>query len=222
MKFASIALCLASACSMSSGTDQVVAKIEREARQNPAEETPAPRPASVTDSAKKLVFSWYEPGQGHRTGTTVADVPVCCRKDVVVADLSRTPDERQASRYVMTVDLTTADPEGRYPVAVQSRYRFNDNDLEDLGPVPKSTGVTVYVTTWCGYCKKVKSMLKARGTAFVSKDIENDPSAAKEMAAKLSGQGMRPGGVPVIDVAGTMIKGFNEPALEAALKKAGL
>jgi glutaredoxin len=215
-------LCLTAACTMSSGTDQVVAKIEREARENPVAETPPPSPAVVTDSAEKIVFSWYEPGRGHSTGTTAAEVPPCCRKDVVVADLSRTPDERQASRYVMTVDLTTANAEGRYPVAVQSRYRFNDNDLEDLGPVPKSTGVTVYVTSWCGYCKKVKAMLEARGTPFASKDIENDPAAAKEMAAKLSGQGMRPGGVPVTDVAGTMIKGFNEPALLAALKKAGL
>ena len=38
------------------------------------------------------------------------------------------------------------------------------------------------------------------------------------MSAKLKKAGMQAGGVPVIDVAGTMIHGFNQPAIEQALQ----
>ena len=37
---------------------------------------------------------------------------------------------------------------------------------------------TVYSTTWCGPCKRLKSMLKAEGIDFTEIDIEQNPDAA--------------------------------------------
>ena len=181
-------------------------------------EQPPPKPPVVRDDSKQLVFSWFDPDRGHTTGTRVAEVPAGCRKDVVVADLSRTPEQRQSSRYVMIANLEEKSADGSYNVVVQSRYRFADADLSDLGPIAKNEGVIVYSTTWCGPCKSLQKWLTAEGIPFITKDVENDPGAGAEVAAKLKKAGMQPGGVPVTDVAGTIIKGFDQRSIEQALR----
>ncbi|MDT0342560.1 mycoredoxin [Streptomyces litchfieldiae] len=37
--------------------------------------------------------------------------------------------------------------------------------------------VTMYSTTWCGYCRRLKSQLEREGIAYTEIDIEQDPSA---------------------------------------------
>ncbi len=39
--------------------------------------------------------------------------------------------------------------------------------------------VIMYSTVWCGYCKRLKTMLKSSGIAFREVDIEHDPEAAE-------------------------------------------
>jgi mycoredoxin len=38
--------------------------------------------------------------------------------------------------------------------------------------------VTMYTTTWCGYCVRLKAGLQAAGIAFREVDIEEDSTAA--------------------------------------------
>ena len=38
--------------------------------------------------------------------------------------------------------------------------------------------LTMYTTTWCGYCARLKSQLGREGIAFTEVDIEQDPAAA--------------------------------------------
>lgn len=38
--------------------------------------------------------------------------------------------------------------------------------------------VTMYSTTWCGYCRRLKIQLDAAGVAYEEVDIERDPDAA--------------------------------------------
>jgi mycoredoxin len=37
---------------------------------------------------------------------------------------------------------------------------------------------TMYTTTWCGYCRRLKSQLDREGIAFDMVDIEQQPGAA--------------------------------------------
>ena len=39
--------------------------------------------------------------------------------------------------------------------------------------------VTMYTTSWCGYCSRLKTVLKAEGIAYTEVDIESDPAAAE-------------------------------------------
>ncbi len=41
-----------------------------------------------------------------------------------------------------------------------------------------STELTMYTTSWCGYCLRLKKALKAEGIVFTEIDIEGEPSAA--------------------------------------------
>ena len=77
--------------------------------------------------------------------------------------------------------------------------------------------VTVYSTTTCPFCTMVKDWLKDKGVSFDDVNVGTDQDKAKEMMDK-SGQM----GVPVIDVQGTVVIGFDKPKLESALKEKGL
>lgn len=77
--------------------------------------------------------------------------------------------------------------------------------------------VTIYTTPWCGFCKMAKNYMQQLGIPFAEKDVEKDQEAAQDAVTK-SGQM----GVPVIDVNGTIILGFDRPALDHAFKQNGL
>jgi glutaredoxin 3 len=72
--------------------------------------------------------------------------------------------------------------------------------------------VTIYTTVWCGFCKMAKRYMDDLNVKYEEKDVEKDQKSAMEAVQK-SGQM----GVPVIDVNGTIIVGFNRPLLDRAL-----
>jgi mycoredoxin len=39
--------------------------------------------------------------------------------------------------------------------------------------------LTMYTTTWCGYCRRLKRQLAADGIEMMEVDIEQDPAAAE-------------------------------------------
>ena len=38
--------------------------------------------------------------------------------------------------------------------------------------------VTMYSTTWCGYCMRLKKLMQREGIEYAEVDIERDPAAA--------------------------------------------
>ncbi len=73
--------------------------------------------------------------------------------------------------------------------------------------------VTIYSTTWCGFCHAAKHYLDKLGVKYEDKNVEHDIDAAHEAVGK-SGQM----GVPVIDVDGIIIIGFDRQRLDMALR----
>ena len=74
--------------------------------------------------------------------------------------------------------------------------------------------VTIYTATWCAYCHATKQYLDKLGVSYTDKDIDSDPNAAIEAFDK-SGQR----GIPVTDIDGTIIVGFDRPTIDMALAK---
>ena len=74
--------------------------------------------------------------------------------------------------------------------------------------------VTVYSTPTCTYCNLAKDYFRKNGVQFTEYNVAQDMAKADEMVKK-SGQM----GVPVIDINGKIIIGFNQPEIEAALHR---
>lgn len=72
--------------------------------------------------------------------------------------------------------------------------------------------VVMYATEWCGYCKQTRRFLDQRNIPYKEFDIEKDAVARKDYEA-LGG-----GGIPIIDVNGTLIRKYDPDAILAALK----
>jgi mycoredoxin len=48
-----------------------------------------------------------------------------------------------------------------------------------LNVVVSKAQLTMYTTTWCGYCYRLKTMLKSAGISYAEVDIEKEPAAAE-------------------------------------------
>lgn len=79
--------------------------------------------------------------------------------------------------------------------------------------------ITIYSTSWCAFCHTEMQWLDKLGIPYVSKDVEADKSAYDELLKKNGGAYS---GVPVTDIGGDMILGFDRPKLQAAIEKHGI
>ena len=170
----------------------------------------------VTDSSSNLLFSFVDAAGRMISVPEVAAVPEPVRQRVLVVDLDKTPEQRQAHRYAFFADLTTKQADGSYAVVVVSRYdAAKGKGVAAVAALPPPDGsVVVYSAVWCGYCKKAKAWLDDKGIPYLERDVEKTAGAAAELQQKLAQAGVPGGGIPVIDWAGTMIVGFDVAAME--------
>jgi glutaredoxin-like YruB-family protein len=73
--------------------------------------------------------------------------------------------------------------------------------------------VIIYSTPTCHFCHLAKEFLKEHKIKFEEIDVSKDQKKAEEMIEK-SGQI----GVPVLDIDGTIITGFDKEKMKKALK----
>ena len=74
--------------------------------------------------------------------------------------------------------------------------------------------IKVYSTPTCPWCHKAKEYLKEKKIPFEDINVAEDEKGREEMVEK-SGQM----GVPVLDVNGKIIVGFDQAAIEKELEK---
>lgn len=72
--------------------------------------------------------------------------------------------------------------------------------------------IKIYSTPTCPYCVRVKEYLNGKGVAFEDYDVSRDRAKADEMIMK-SGQR----GVPVLDIDGVIVIGFDRPRIDSIL-----
>lgn len=49
--------------------------------------------------------------------------------------------------------------------------------------LPAAGAITMFSTTWCGYCSRLKGQLEREGIAYTEVNIENVPGTAELVAA---------------------------------------
>ncbi|MBU0630665.1 MAG: glutathione S-transferase N-terminal domain-containing protein [Candidatus Margulisbacteria bacterium] len=72
--------------------------------------------------------------------------------------------------------------------------------------------VKVYSTPTCPYCKMVKSFLTEHSIVFADIDVSVNQAAAQEMIAKSKQMG-----VPVLEIDGQIVVGFDKPKISQLL-----
>ncbi|HTB76407.1 MAG TPA: glutaredoxin domain-containing protein [Polyangiaceae bacterium] len=209
----------------------------------------APDPAAtvvVRPESTGLLLTWIDDKGDFHVETAVTDVPIMGRDVVRVEDPAR--DESAHPDQVVVADLRQAGADGAFPVHTMSRADFEAMAVarrEKTGPTMASAGpaqappgggppgdtanskhaakaavVVIYGAEWCGACHEAAKYLRSKGIPYVDKDIEKDPDAAREMQQKLAKNGMHEGSIPVIDVRGKVMVGFNPAEIDAALGQA--
>ena len=106
-------------------------------------------------------------------------------------------------------DFASAPP----PQPVQTSRGEKKPAVSTSQPAPSKkerfTGtVEIYVTDWCGYCKKAQNYMRSKEIPFVAYNIEND-KAAKQRHQELGGRG-----VPLIIIGTHKVFGFSPESLE--------
>jgi len=161
-----------------------------------------------------------------------AEVPEDAR-GLVRVTLLQGPEPPQGR--VWAVNLRTPEATGGWKLTTVERALFEElalgqgrasavDKLAELPPgleappaAPAGEDVVVYKTDWCGVCKQLTAYLDRKGVKYVAKDIEKDPVAASELRAKSEKKGLKTGSVPVIDVRGELMVGFDRGRLESLL-----
>lgn len=218
-------------------------------RRSPSSAAP-PDPAAVVivrPESAGLLLTWIDDKGDFHVETSVADVPIMGRDVVRVEDPAR--DESAHPDQMVVADLRQAGADGAYPVRTMTRADFealavarrekagptlasaapptapppagpNGADTANAKHGPRSAVVVIYGAEWCGACHEAAKYLRNKGIPYVDKDVEKDPDAAREMQQKLAKNGLHEGSIPVIDVRGKVMIGFNPAEIDAALGQA--
>jgi len=191
-----------------------------------------------------LLYTYVENKGTFATTDKADDVPENARRLVRVVDPAKATD-KQESNQVYVVDLGELLSAGKAVAKGLSREAFETGALAQLPPGESSpvSGphgpalpdvpvggmdggaagplgppvVILYGTPWCGACKAAKQYLAAKHIPYAYKDIESDPAAARELQAKASKMGIPTDRVPILDVRGRLLLGFDRARLDAML-----
>ena len=74
--------------------------------------------------------------------------------------------------------------------------------------------VKVYSTNSCPWCVKAKNYLSSLNVEYIDLNVQEDMEAREEMVSKSKQMG-----VPVLDINGEIIVGFDRNAIDSALNK---
>jgi glutaredoxin len=97
------------------------------------------------------------------------------------------------------------------------RHEAVQRDLKALGlaAARRNVSITMYSTTWCGFCKKARAYMQQQNIGFTDLDIDhNAAAAARQRALNPSGS------VPTIAVDDDVLIGFSPDSLEDRINRA--
>ena len=158
-----------------------------------------PSLVSLDGEAMQIYYQFVDARGRVRFVPTLDEVPVEWRERVGFVEMSSPPPgspaeaQRQRDRRTASVAVPTR---GAASTAPASGARAD---------------VILYGADWCGACRMAKSYMDEKGIAYEERNVD-EPRWAEEMRSKAG-----PGGIPVIDVGGQIMRGFNSERLDQLL-----
>jgi len=171
----------------------------------------------VVDGAG-LLFT-YRAGDSFQTVDSVGKVPAWSKGLVRVMD----PKVRNVpAGWVYVADLCNKTKAGSYPYKAMKLVQFEKTEARSCTGASGAPKLIAYVSSTCPVCAQAEAYLKKRGIPFVTRVVDKDPSAAAELARKAKSAGVPIHGVPVFDIAGKLVSGFDPNAMAAMARSAGI
>jgi len=171
----------------------------------------------VVDGAG-LLFT-YRTGDSFQTVDSVDKVPAWARGLVRVMD----PKVRNVpAGWGYVADLCGKAKDGSYPYRAMRLSRFEKAQARSCTGATTAPKLIAYVSSTCPVCAQAEAYLKQRGIPFIARVVDKDPSAAAELAKKAKAAGVPIHGVPVFDIAGRLVSGFDPNAMAAMLRSCGI
>jgi glutaredoxin len=206
--------------------------------QHPTARAEPPTNEISKDSA--LLFTYVEPSGMFATADKPEKVPEVARRLVRIMDLGKGEAHRRNDSNVEVINVRELLAKGKTQPRVMSREAFESGALAQLPPGDscplaglhgsllaedreESGGpddppiVILYATQWCKACKAARQYLVSNRIPFTRKDIEKDPSAARELQEKASRFGIPADRVPILDVRGRLLVGYDETRMDGYL-----
>ncbi len=204
-----------------------------------APDPPADRPADPAAPFRLSLdedrtFVYADLGARFRQVRGAAAVPEASRRVVRVIEPTAKSSEDGDDRLVHVVDMSHPSPDRELETQVMTRAQFRRRAIAVLPPglasrveipggesVPGSYAdhdrVIVYGTSWCGACRELRQVLRSHQVDFIDRDVERDVGAALEVAGKAASAGVVVDRVPIVDVRGTLLIGFDRDRLTTLL-----
>lgn len=215
------------------------------AKEKSEESPPKPIAPQVTETREDLIFSWVGDA-GPQVASKVADVPVGVRSEVRVQDPTIPPENRNTG-WLYFADLTAPNSKGEYPVQSVERAEYEAKRRADekrrqnalgagngmavpanpgmgqIAPPPsgsslKGAPVIMYSTRHCPVCIQARRWLLNQKIPYIEKDIERDRQAAESLAAKGQQQGVSTNGVPIFEIRGQLVPGFDPKIIKSLVE----
>lgn len=202
-------------------------------------QSPAPNalpPLLLKDDTANLMLTWVdEQGDFHVVQQTAA-VPED-RRDTVRAVVMG--QEAGTGQFVYVANLKSKNPDGSYPVKVLSREQWDSLGadrrkarLEAMAPKAEAVAsaqpplapgekphAIIYGADWCKPCHQAEDFLRSLGVDVTKKNIEQSNAAQAEMQQKLAKVHRTGSSIPVIDLMGNIVVGFNPDVLKRLVEQ---
>ena len=150
--------------------------------------------------AKRLYYQFVDSGGRVRFVERLSDVPEQWRARVGFVEMDTPPP--------LSPLMAQATRDAKYSgLANQVRQKH-------VAGRRASKPVVLYSADWCGWCKRAKSYLDAKGVNYVVRDI--DESRYLDELVSKTGQK----GIPVLDVGGKIVTGFNAARYDQLIREA--
>lgn len=150
-----------------------------------------------TDKKGNLHFTDTPPPQNERSGKVKTHRTI--EREEPVATKSKIPLEKEVPEAINT---RIPSPSEVTPPQNEKRAYSDIN-------------VIIYTTSWCGYCRKAIEYLRSLGVNYTEYNVGKDKAKKKEQLEKSGGHG----GVPLLDIEGIIVRGYNPQAIKTALDK---
>ncbi|MCX7807841.1 MAG: glutaredoxin family protein [Deltaproteobacteria bacterium] len=182
-------------------------------------------PFSVQGEAEGFLLTWFDEGGFHEAQKR-SEIPESARQWVRVDSPLLPPESRDPDR-IFVADLRAPLPDGHYKIQLMERKAFEAlaeaarskkaTPAAGSSSSSQSSEIVLFGASWCKACQQAEAYLRSRGVPFVKRDVDSDPSAQAEMLRRARAAGLAGGSIPLIDIRGKVIQGFNPQAIEKAL-----